>query len=328
MKKILLITTGGTIVSEKTDGGLAPLLKPDGLLKFVPELQSRYHVDIAPVMNIESPDIKPEQWCDIVKTIETHYDDYNGFVVIHGTDTLAFTASALNYMVQNSAKPIVVTGSQYPIEDTVTDGKKNLHDSCVFAAESDMPGVYVVFDGKVIRGARVKKARTKSFNAFESFNYPDAAAIIGERIIRYGDFPKPNAAPSFHYELDERVFLLKIWPGIRPADFDFVAETYKAMYIEGYGVAGLPAEIIPYIEKWQEKGLQIVIGTQASYEGTDLEVYTVGYVLSTKFGCLQSHDMTSEAVMAKMMHILGKTKDPACIKEMFLTKVGEDILVP
>ena len=153
-KRLLLITTGGTIVSEPTERGLAPLLAAERLTQFVPELADRYDICVRPVMNIESPDLLPAQWEAMVEPICAHYGEYDGFVVVHGTDTLAYTAAALNYMVQNAAVPIVITGAQYPIEDAVTDGKKNLWDSCVFAAESGMAGVYVVFSGHVIRGAR------------------------------------------------------------------------------------------------------------------------------------------------------------------------------
>jgi len=325
-KKLLLITTGGTIVSEQTEGGLAPLLESRRLLQFIPELSERYEIQVMPVMNIESPDLLPAQWGEMTAPIEAHYEEYDGFVVVHGTDTLAYTAAALNYMVQNAGKPIVITGSQYPIEDTVTDGKRNLRDSCLFAAESGMPGVYVCFDGRVIRGARAKKLRTKSYTAFESVNYPEAAAVLGDRIVPYLPAARPEEPVSFYRRMEDQVLLLKLYPGIREEDFAFAGDRYRAVYIESYGVGGLPARFIPLIERWQDKGVTVVVGTQALYEGTDLGLYTVGHTLLHTLHCLQSYDMTSEAVMAKLMYVLGRGGSSDQIQKEFLRNIGDDLI--
>ena len=324
-KRLLLITTGGTIVSEPTERGLAPLLAAERLTQFVPELADRYDICVRPVMNIESPDQLHSQWEAMVEPICAHYGEYDGFVVVHGTDTLAYTAAALNYMVQNAAVPIVITGAQYPIEDAVTDGKKNLWDSCVFAAESGMAGVYVVFSGHVIRGARAKKLRTKSYDAFGSVNCPEAGAVLGGvPVLR--DRPEIPAEPvSFYRRMEERVLLLKLYPGIRVEDFAFAGERYRAVYIESYGVGGLPAGFIPLIKNWKERGVIVVIGTQALYEGTDLGVYTVGRTLLTELGCVQSLDMTSEAVMAKLMYALGRYSDTRQVERELLRRIGGDI---
>ena len=324
-KRLLLITTGGTIVSEPTERGLAPLLAAERLTQFVPELADRYDICVHPVMNIESPDLLPAQWEAMVEPICAHYGEYDGFVVVHGTDTLAYTAAALNYMVQNAAVPIVITGAQYPIEDAVTDGKKNLWDSCVFAAESGMAGVYVVFSGHVIRGARAKKLRTKSYDAFGSVNCPEAGA--GEEGVPVlCDRPEiPTEPVSFYRRMEDRVLLLKLYPGIRAEDFAFVGDRYRAVYIESYGVGGLPAGFISLIKSWKERGAIVVIGTQALYEGTDLGVYTVGHTLLTELGCIQSLDMTSEAVMAKLMYALGRYSDTRQVERELLRRIGGDI---
>lgn len=326
-KKLLLITTGGTIVSEQTEAGLAPLLSAEGLLRFVPELTERYAVDIAPVMNIESPDLLPPQWRDMAAPIRDHYEDYDGFVIVHGTDTLSFTAAAMNYLIQNSRKTIVITGSQYPIEDTVTDAKKNLRDSCVFAAESGMPGAYVVFAGQAILASRAKKLFTKSDAAFASINAPAAAAVQGDRIVPYLH-PQPPLEPvSFYQELEERVLLIKLYPGISLEEAARAGETYRGIYLDGYGVAGIPAAAIPVIEGWKERGSLVVVGTQALYEGTDLALYTVGHALTERRCCLQSFDMTSEAAIVKLMYALGRYPDAGQAAQEFLRPIGGDIRV-
>ena len=328
MKRILLITTGGTIVSEPTEGGLAPLLQADEILRFVPGLEKRYDIKLVPVMNIESPDLMPHMWPDMVKAIKDHYDEYDGFVILHGTDTLCFTAAALNYMILNSAKPIAITGSQYPIENDLTDGKKNLHDAIIFAAESNMAGVYVVFDSKVITGGRVKKVSSKHYDAFRSAGYPEAASVIEDRVNMFVASPKPEEEVSFIEEVNDRVMLLKLYPGIKPEWFDDYPQKYDVLILEGYGVGGIPASFIPHIEEWSRKGLLVIFTSQAIYGGTDLDVYTVGHALTQSDTVVETFDMTTEAVVAKTMVITAKTKHPIQVRKELWTQVGHDIIVP
>ena len=185
MKKILLIATGGTIASLHTTDGLAPKITSNDLVKYVPEIKNYCNVDTIQILNIDSTNIQPEYWILITETIEKNYDKYDGFVITHGTDTMAYTSSALSYFIQNSQKPIVITGSQKSIEAEITDARKNLLDSFRFACEDEVAGVYVVFDGKAIIGTRAKKTRSKSYSAFDSINFPVAAFIEDHRITRY-----------------------------------------------------------------------------------------------------------------------------------------------
>ena len=328
MKKILLITTGGTIVSEPTEGGLAPLLRADRILQFVPGLDRRYDIQLLPVMKIESPDLMPHMWKDMVKAIKDLYSEYDGFVILHGTDTLCYTASALNYMIQNSTKPIAVTGSQYPIENNLTDGKKNLHDAIIFAGESHMAGIFVVFDSKVISGGRVKKISSKHYDAFRSAGYPEVASVIEDRVNIFVADPAPKEDVSFIEDVNDRVMLLKLYPGIKPEWFDDYPEQYDALILEGYGVGGIPASFIPYIEKWSIRGLLVIFTTQAIYGGTDLDVYTVGHALTQSNTVIETFDMTTEAVVAKVMVVTAQTNNPQEVKRWMWTEIGHDIIVP
>ena len=328
MKRILLITTGGTIVSEPTEGGLAPLLRADEILRFVPGLEKKYDIQLLPVMNIESPDLMPEMWPDMVKAIREHYYEYDGFVILHGTDTLCFTASALNYMIKNSAKPIVVTGSQYPIENDLTDGKKNLHDAIIFAAESNMPGIFVVFDSKVIAGGRVKKISSKHYDAFRSAGYPEVASVIEDRVNSFISTFVSAENVTFTEEINESVTLLKLYPGIKAEWFDDYPDKFDAVILEGYGVGGIPASFIPHIEEWSKRGLLVIFTTQAVYGGTDLDVYTVGHALTQSNTVIETFDMTTEAVVAKTMVITAQTKDPEQVRKQMWTEIGHDIIVP
>ena len=157
MKKILMIGTGGTIASKQTEYGLAPGLAPEDILTYIPAVAKICEVESIQVCNLDSTNVTPDHWKLLVKTIEENYNEYDGFVICHGTDTLAYTAAALSYMIQNSRKPIVVTGAQKPIEMDVTDAKTNLLDSFIYASDNDSQDVNIVFDGKVIVGTRESK---------------------------------------------------------------------------------------------------------------------------------------------------------------------------
>ena len=159
MRKILLVCTGGTIASKKSENGLAPELSAKELLSYIPDIISSGNIEVhsVQIFNIDSTNMTPSNWCAIVETIEKYYDEYDGFVVCHGTDTMAYTSAALSYMIRNSLKPIVITGSQKPIDLDITDGRKNLTDSIIYAADEESSGVSIVFDGNVIAGSRAKK---------------------------------------------------------------------------------------------------------------------------------------------------------------------------
>lgn len=156
-KRILMIGTGGTIASKQTDKGLSPGLSSEDVLSYIPQVQEVCEVRTMQVCNIDSTNVMPEHWEILTRTIEEQYDKYDGFVICHGTDTLAYTAAALSYMIQNSRKPIVITGAQKPINMDVTDAKTNLLDSFIYASDDDSQDVNIVFDGKVIVGTRAKK---------------------------------------------------------------------------------------------------------------------------------------------------------------------------
>lgn len=157
----MLFTTGGTVASLEGENGLVPELHADDLLSYIPELNVRCRIDTKELMNIDSTNMQPEFWIDMANAIYEHYDQYDGFIITHGTDTMAYTSAALSYMLQDASKPIVITGSQIPISYSKTDAKRNISDAIRFACE-DIGGVYIVFDGKVIQGTRAIKLRTKA----------------------------------------------------------------------------------------------------------------------------------------------------------------------
>ncbi|MGN0335581.1 MAG: asparaginase [Lachnospiraceae bacterium] len=331
MKKILLIATGGTIASKKTAEGLSPGVSYDELCSSIPEAKSFCKLDALQLLSIDSTNIQPEHWLLMEDTIHKNYDAYDGFIITHGTDTMAYTAAALSYLIQNSDKPIILTGSQKPLTDPITDAKKNLLDSLRFACHDQAGGVYLVFSGQAILGTRAKKMKSKSYGAFSSINYPVAAFIDGRRIVQY-TAPNLNKKPvKFYDRIVPKVFLLKLIPGMEPDILDYVSEKYDAVVIESYGVGGLPfvdeRNFLEKLDNLTKKGCIVVIATQVLQEGSDIRVYEVGMKAMANYHILQAYDMTIEAVVTKLMWLLGQYQTFEEIRRGFYKTVAQDILV-
>ena len=331
MKKILLIATGGTIASKYTDKGLSPQISAEELLSYVPEAREFCEIDHIQPFNLDSTNVCSRQWTQLAELIEKKYEYYDGFVICHGTDTMAYTAAALSYLIQNNLKPIVVTGAQKPIDLAITDARANLLDSLRFASHPKAHGTNIVFGGSVIAGTRAKKERSKSYNAFSSINYPDIAVIQDRRIVFYID-DKNHITDRirFYHKLDDRVFLLKLIPGSNGAIIDSLADTTDALIIESFGVGGLPDygddEFYQAIRRFVEKGKIVIMATQVTHEGSDMSVYQVGKMIKREFSLLESYDMTLEATVAKTMWALQESIDPDGFREKFYKKINHDIM--
>ena len=329
MKNILMIGTGGTIASEMTPDGLTPELSPAQLLRYVPAIRDLCRVDCVNLFSIDSTNITPAHWLKTAAAIREHYEDYDGFVISHGTDTMAYTAAALSYLVQGADTPVMLTGAQKPINYDSTDSKLNLTDAFVCAASGQLAGVNIVFSGRVILGTHARKTCSKSFAAFSSINYPDVGILLDHRLVRYIP-PEAFYAPCFFDRLDERVGLVKMVPGLDPALLDYMLQRNDALILECFGVGGLPAyedeELLRLVDKHTAAGKFIVVTTQVQNEGSDLSVYSVGHGLKQNPLVLEGYDMTSESLYAKMMWILGQTKEPKEVSKLFYTPVAHDIL--
>lgn len=328
MKKILMIATGGTIASTRTSAGLSPLLSSEEILEYVPDVSKVCKVETMQLYNIDSTDLHPEHWLGMVRTIKEKYEEYDGFVICHGTDTMAYTAAALSYLIQDSVKPIVLTGSQKPIDMEITDAKTNLLDSFIYAASENATGVVIVFNGKVILGTRAKKVRTKSFDAFESINFPVLARIRDGLLFEYICFPRKET--SFCERISTRVGLLKLVPGLEAEVISFYFNRYDAIILESYGVGGIPSgeyyDLHSEIKKWTDKNKILIMTTQVPNEGSNMEVYKVGYGSKKDYNMLEAYDMTLESCVAKMMWILGRTRNTEEIHKLFYTTISKDIL--
>ena len=242
--KILLICTGGTIASKKKSNGLAPGMDGDELLSYIPSVREKIDVDVVQICSIDSTNMAPEYWTMMVDVIEKNYDLYNGFVICHGTDTMAYTSAALSYMIQNTNKPIVVTGAQKPMDLEITDAKTNLMDSIVYAADEGSRGVSIVFGGDVIAGTRAKKMRARSFNAFSSVNFPNLAVIQEGKIIRYIPQPFFEEPVKFTRKVRDSIVVFKLIPGSKPELLEYLFQNYDCLVIESFGVGGIPEKLV------------------------------------------------------------------------------------
>ena len=329
MKRILMIGTGGTIASGKTAEGLMPELTSEQLLSFVPAVSALCRAECLQLLSLDSTNLAPSHWLLIAKAIRERYDRYDGFVISHGTDTMAYTAAALSYLIQGSPKPIVLTGAQKPIWFDGTDSKRNLTDAFLYACRG-CGGVQIVFNGKVILGTRARKICSKSFQAFSSVNYPDLAVVQDEHLLQYmrcACYP----SPVFYDALDDKVGLLKLIPGTPAAVLEFMLDRFDGLVIESFGVGGLPeyegdASYFDIIHRGIALGKLVVMTTQVPNEGSNLAVYHVGGRLKSALRLLEAYDMTTEAAVAKLMWIMGQTRDFDEAERLFYRPVARDIL--
>ncbi|MGE4353015.1 MAG: asparaginase [Oscillospiraceae bacterium] len=330
MKNILLIATGGTIASKPTDSGLVPSISSEEILSYVPKVREICHITAMQLFNLDSTNIDWRHWVAIAACIRDNYDKYDGFVVTHGTDTMAYTLAALSYMVQNSRKPIVFTGSQKSIYARDTDARGNLRNAFLYAADDRACGVHLVFDSKVILGTRARKTYTKSYNAFSSIDHPEVAIIRDKRLIFFVEERIEAKYPDFYLQLNPRVFVYKLIPGADPQIFAFLKPHYDAVVIHSFGVGGIPCyeneQFIDAIDDWISFGKTLVMATQVPHEGSDMSVYEVGYTVKKRFGLIEAYDMTLEAVVTKLMWILGQTSDPNEVRRLFYKPIARDIL--
>ncbi|MEA5039252.1 MAG: asparaginase [Clostridiaceae bacterium] len=305
MKKILMLTTGGTISSVPSTQGLRPLGSEEILRHLGSDTE--FALDTREIFTLDSSNIQPEEWQTIAREVFSSFDTYDGVVVTHGTDTMAYTASMLTFMLQCPPIPVVLTGSQLPISHLLSDAVPNLR--CAFAmACSGVPGVFVAFDRRVLLGCRAVKVRTSGFDAFESINMDPAGWIdtYGLHIDRLV-VPRFSGEPELMPELDANVFLMKLTPGANPAVLDQILDSgCRGLVIEAFGAGGVQfirRDFIARLEKAAQMNVPVVVCSQCLYERSDFSIYQVGQK-ALETGVIQGLDMTSEAVVTKLMWAL------------------------
>lgn len=331
-RKILLIYTGGTIGMKQDPETLH--LKPfnfSQITEEVPELKKfgyiidSYSFDPA----IDSSDVKPEFWIELANLIEKNYDSYDGFVVLHGTDTMAYSASMMSFIFEDLEKPVIFTGSQLPIGMLRTDGKENLISAIELAAQVSadghpmVPEVCVYFESQLYRGNRTTKYNAENFRAFRSANYP-VLADVGIHIkfipplIRY---PKEWGWPlKLHRDLDTNVALLKLYPGMSEAYVRAVLSVpgLRAVVVESFGTGNAMSSkwFLDALAEFNDKGGIVVNVTQCLEGKVDMKAYANGAGLE-RLGALSGNDITTESALAKLYFLLGQEKDNQRVKKLF-----------
>ena len=327
-KHILLLTTGGTIACVEGGEGLEPH-RSDVMDREIQQLRTYYEITVRDVMCLDSSNILPEQWQQMARVIYDNRNDYDGIVVSHGTDTMAYTASAVTFMLPGINLPVVFTGSQLPLMDVLSDGPDNLRTAFAMAA-SGYAGVFLAFDRKVMRGCRAVKVRASGFSAFESVNARYAAVVSNRGLeIHPNLLPGKTGEAGLMDSISSNVFLLKLTPGLSPEIFDTLTDMgYRGIVVEAFGLGGINVlgSGLEGIRRAVEKGVSVVVTTQCLYDSSDLRVYQVGNK-RLDLGVIQGRDMTSEAAMTKLMWALGQNMNQQQIAALFAENLAGEITI-
>ena len=327
-KKILLLSTGGTIASVVADAGLVPKESGEQLINMLGELP--YDITVEDILQLDSSNIQPEEWKLIAEKIFENRNKYDGIVVSHGTDTMAYTASMLAFMLQNINIPVVLTGSQVPINVVLSDAPDNLR-LAFAAAASCCPNIYLAFDRKVMLGCRSVKVRTINFDAFESVNVPPVAKVTSDGLVfSEQNLPINTKECTLNTEINPHVSLVKLFPGFDPKLlFAMVESGCKGIVIEAYGLGGMNyirRNMVGAVGKLIRHGIPVIASSQCLYERSDLTKYEVGREALLE-GAISARDMTSESAITKLMWGLGQGWDVHQIAEFFNTDVVGEVTI-
>ena len=331
MKRILLIETGGTIamrISQSND----PIEIDPGRSAYIvresmPELNKLADISTRNLLSEDSSNLNPHHWVRIAQAIDEHYESFDGFVILHGTDTMAYTASALSFCLTNLNKPVVLTGSQVPLMSIRSDARRNLINA-IEVATMPINEVAVCFNDYVFRGNRTTKMSIGDFDAFKSPNFPPLAEIGLQIETR---FRGVDSDKSFEVsaDFDNSVYLLKLFPGLNPKYlYPLLDWSPRVLIIEAFGCGNIPVSgpynLLPFIKQFRDKEIPIVIRSQADYDSVDLTKYRSGKELLS-LGAIGAGDMTTESAVTKMMYLLAHDDAKADIAERFITPIAGEI---
>lgn len=307
-----------------------PGLSADKLLDALPEGANDIEVMKQDLFQLDSANAQPHYWIEIARAIkkaDEEIGDLDGIVVLHGTDTMVYSASAASFFIQEFGRPIVFTGSQIAASVPWSDGPRNLLDALRVAAWADIGEVCIVFNGEIHRATRTRKIRERALDAFDTSD-PTPLGLLAREIVLYESrIKRTESIPNYDFALDDGVFLLKTFPGMSPNILSRIIESgYNGIVIEGFGSGNIPTKensLTDAIGEIVEAGYPVVISTQCAFGQADLSLYEVGKA-ALDVGAMSAHDMTSEAALVKLMWVLGHTNDLNEIEEMMITNyVGE-----
>ena len=337
-KRVYLINTGGTIGMARTADGYAPAQGfLEAQMRRMPELadpampEFTIH-ELAPLL--DSSNMTPQNWVQIAQEIHRHYDEYDGFLVLHGTDTMAYTSSALPFILRNTQKPIIVTGSQIPLCEIRSDGRENLITGLLLAAESEIPEVCLFFGNRVLRGCRAVKTSARGFDAFDSPNYPPLGQAGIDIIIHRERLWRPDAGDAWLHDghLDSTsVGALRLFPGISARVLEnMLMPPIQGLVLETYGVGNGPdqnPEFLAVLKRATDRGVVVVNCTQCLRGAVSMGDYATGAALA-RAGVISGHDMTTEAALAKLTTLLSSDLPPAEVKRWMARSLCGELTEP
>ncbi|MDQ3262652.1 MAG: asparaginase [Myxococcota bacterium] len=328
MPKILLLHTGGTLGME---GGHPSVLRPASFFRTLrtraPELFELAQIELELFSNVDSSEMQPELWTRLAAHLHRRLPQFDGAVVTHGTDTLSYTAGALSFMLRGLRKAVVLTGSQRPLGEIRSDARLNLVD----AVESALRGpreVTLCFDSHLFRGNRTRKVKVAEYDAFESPNFP-VLGVLGVE-ARFEKGLVPTGRPQLREKLDSRVFLLKVYPGLDPHLPLQLLPHLKGLVVEAYGAGNFPVDpklgrsLRPLFAQAQQRGIPVVVVSQAYRNGVDLGLYESGAV-ATEEGAISGGDMTPSSALVKLMQALAYEPDVEGVRKVFARSLAGEI---
>ena len=324
--KIGLLYIGGSIgmiMNQKT-GRIDPVESMSEIHRFLPELQKEVSLEFFPIANIESSDVQPELWTEIAQTIEGVYDQFEGFVIVHGTNTMSYTASALSFALQGLSKPIILTGAILPINDAASDARRNLV-YAIRAAQLDIAEVCIVLGPRILRGNRAKKVHESIAQTFSSTRFPNLADFSCEWELHQWRSVRRKRTLSCKPKFDSKVALLTLHPGLPDSLLDSVLKAdLHGLVMRSYGPGKLPDHLIPWLQKLAEKNIPIVMTSQVLDSHVDLHHYRKQLVLE-RLGVISGKDMTYECALAKLMWVLGQTTKPEKIQKLMEASLSGEL---
>lgn len=333
MKRILIIQTGGTIAMDIDRQNDTPEPKPgtwsEAIYREIPELSQIAELEIEKLFYADSSDVNREHWAKLIRFIEQEYENYDGFVILHGTDTMAYTASALSFALRNLNKPVILTGSQVPMSNIRSDARRNLVNS-IEMATLPLNEVAICFNDFIFRGNRTTKMSIGDFDAFASPNFPPLAEIGLE--IELNTRSKTESEPLTTFTaFDDRIFLLKIFPNLVPGFLERLdLSAMKALIIEAFGSGNFPihgsTSLVPFLKECLVQDVIVIITSQAPYDSVDLTKYQSGRI-ALELNAISAKDMTTEATLTKIMYLLGCHSDNGTIKKLFQQDIAGEITV-